>query len=78
METKKNRDAESGSEMFQRRNVGHLQDAVIHLTVDKTTEKVNNWLQWTLRYLIRDVCKIMNASYLLKHQDDQAEEIDKV
>lgn len=45
METKKNRDAESGSEMFQRRNVGHLQDAVIHLTVDKTTEKVNNWLQ---------------------------------
>lgn len=37
---KQNRDPKSCSEMFQRRNVSHLQEAIINLTVDKITKKV--------------------------------------
>lgn len=74
---KQNRDPKSCSEMFQRRNVSHLQEAIINLTVDKITKKVKNGLQLTLRYLIKNVCEVMKASYLLNHQDDQAEEMDK-
>lgn len=74
---KQNRDPKSCSEMFQRRNVSHLQEAIINLTVDKITKKVKNGLQLTLRYLIKNVCEVMKASYLLNYQDDQAEEMDE-
>lgn len=40
---KQNRDPKSCSEMFQRRNVSHLQEAIINLTVDKITKKVKKW-----------------------------------
>ena len=68
---------DSCSKMFDRRNIPLLQQAISNLTQDKETKKVKNGLKLSLRYLINDVCLVMQANYYIKMEDDKAEELAK-
>lgn len=73
----KTSNVKSCSEMFDRSFIRMVQTAITNLTVDKETNTVKSGLKVSLRYLINDVCEVMQANYLIKRQDDKAEELAK-
>ncbi|XP_062606599.1 uncharacterized protein LOC134268369 isoform X2 [Saccostrea cucullata] len=76
-EEKRKRQVKDCSEMFSRKHIMELQDAVLDMTVNKKTKKVKHSLKVNLKYLLNDVCEVMQASYLIEGEDDLAEELGK-
>lgn len=68
---------ESCSQMFDRRLIPLMQQAIAGLTIDEETGQVKNGLKVSLRYLLADVCNVMQAHYLILMEDRKAEEIQK-
>ncbi|XP_078310702.1 uncharacterized protein LOC111109026 isoform X10 [Crassostrea virginica] len=68
---------QSCSQMFNRDYIMYIQEAITEMTTDHSTNKIKNGLKVSLRYLIKDVCKVMRANYYLIRQDEKAEEMNK-
>ncbi|XP_061166803.1 uncharacterized protein LOC133175710 [Saccostrea echinata] len=76
-EEKRKRQVKSCSEMFSRNHIVELQEAILKMTVDENAKKVKNSLKVNLKYLLNDVCEVMQASYLIEGEDDLAAELGK-
>jgi integrase len=68
---------ESCSQMFDRDYIMYIQEAITVMTTNSSTGEIKNGLKVSLRYLIKDVCKVMRANYYLIRQDEKAEEMNK-
>ena len=57
---------ESCSQVFNRDYIMYIQEAITVMTTDSSTSEIKNGLKLSLRYLIKDVCKVMRANYYMK------------
>ncbi|XP_078329658.1 uncharacterized protein LOC144624151 [Crassostrea virginica] len=67
----------SCSQMFDREYLYLMQEAIVEMTTDKDSQSAKNGLKLSLKYLVQDVCSKMHTYYLVKKEDEKAEEINK-
>ncbi|XP_041456679.1 uncharacterized protein LOC121408987 isoform X1 [Lytechinus variegatus] len=65
------------SDVFQRENWVHLEQAVESCTIKEDGKTIKVALKLGLLYLIRNACKILKGTYLIQDEDSRAEDIDK-
>ena len=64
-------------DIFQRENWLHLEQAVESYTTQEDGKTIKASLKLGLLYLIKNACKILKGTYLIRDEDDRAANIDQ-